>query len=61
MKNERAIEIAEKIRNADTWDFDLLEELCELAGLSEEWAEADAEHFESVAYAAADKLNVEII
>ena len=30
-------EIAEAIRNADEWDPDDCRELCELAGLSEEW------------------------
>ena len=61
MKNERAVEIAEMIRNSDTWDYELLEELCDLADMSDEWKEADGETFESVAFAAADKLGVEII
>lgn len=42
------------------WDFDLLEQLCSRAGMSEEWDAADGEHFESVAYAAAEKLGVKI-
>lgn len=58
---ERAIEIAERIKAADTWDMEALEELCELAGMSEEWENADGETFERVAYAAADKLGVEIL
>lgn len=57
----RAVEIAEKIRTADTWDNDLLTELCELADMAEEWEAADGETFESVAYAAAKKLGVEIV
>lgn len=57
---KRAKEIAEKIRQADTWDNELLAELCELAGLSEEWKSADGETFEAVAYKAADILGVEI-
>ena len=61
MNNERAFEIAAMIRASSTWDFDLLEELCELADMSEEWREADGETFEGVAYAAAKKLGVEII
>ena len=61
MNNERAIAIAEMIRASDTWDFELLEELCELADMAEEWQEADGETFESVAYAAAEKLGVEIL
>lgn len=58
---ERAAEIAESIRNADTWDEKALAELCELAGMTEEWEEANGETFESVAFAAAKKLGVEII
>ena len=61
MMNARAIEIAEMIRKSDTWDCELLAELCELAGMSDEWSAADGETFESVAYAAAEKLGVEII
>ena len=57
----RAAEIAEIIRTADIWDMESLAELCELAGMSEEWEAADGDTFESVAYAAAEKLGVEII
>ena len=59
--NARAVEIAEIIRNSDTWDCDLLTELCELADMAEEWEAADGDTFESVAYAAAKKLGVEIV
>ena len=59
--NERAAEIAEILRNSDTWNMEALSELCELADMSEEWEAADGETFESVAYAAAKKLGVEII
>ena len=44
----------------DTWDDALLAELCELAGITEEWENADGETFETVAYKAADILGVEI-
>lgn len=57
----RANELAEIIRNADTWNLEALAELCELADMTEEWEAADGETFESVAYAAAEKLGVEII
>lgn len=57
----RATEIAETIRSADTWDMDALTELCELADMAEEWEAADGETFERVAFAAAEKLGVEII
>ena len=60
MKNERAFEIADEIRNAQEWNEELCEELCELADMSEEWKAADGESFESVVYAAAEKLGVEI-
>lgn len=55
-----AYEIAEEIRNSETWDNDLLAELCEAAGMSDEWNAADGETFEDVAYKAAEKLGVEI-
>lgn len=55
------IELAQKIRKSDTWDYDLLKKLCELADMSEEWENADGESFESVAIKAAEKLGVEIL
>ena len=60
-KTARAEEIAKKIREMDTWDFNLLEDLCYLAGMIDEWNEADSEMFESVAIKAAEKFNVELI
>lgn len=59
--NEKINAIAEAIRNADTWDMDLLAELCEAADMTEEWETADGDTFESVAFAAAEKLGVEIV
>lgn len=53
-------EIAREIRNSETWDNELLEQLCEAAELLEEYQNADGETFESVIYKAADILNVEI-
>lgn len=41
--------------------YEVAEELCELAGLADEWKEADGESFEQVLYKAAEILNVEII
>ncbi len=55
-----AKELAEKINESDTWDYDLLTELCELAGLEKEWEAADGDTFETVAYKAAKILEVEI-
>jgi len=52
---------ANDIRAMDTWDMELLKELCEAAGMLDEWYAADGETFESVAYRAAKKLDVEII
>ena len=57
----KAVEIVEKIRSIDTWDNELCAELCELAGMSEEWRNADGDTFEQVLYSAAEKLGVEII
>ena len=58
---EEAQELARAIKAADTWDLDQLEKLCELAGMAEEWKQADGEVFEAAAYKAAEKLGVEII
>lgn len=59
--NRNEIEnLAAEIRNNDTWIPELLEKLCEYAGLSEEYAAADGETFEKVVYKAAEILNVEI-
>lgn len=57
---ERANELAMLINASNEWNFELLAELCELAGLSKEWEEADGETFESVAYRAAKILEIEI-
>lgn len=56
----RAYEIATEINNSNEWSAELLAELCELAGLSKEWEEADGETFETIAYKAAEILGVEI-
>ena len=53
-------EIVNKIKNADTWDFEACAELCAAAGLSEDWENADGDTFENVVYRAAAILNVEI-
>ena len=58
---ERATEIAAVIRSMDTWDHDLCTELCELAGLEDEWEAADGDTFESILYKAADVFGVELI
>lgn len=55
-----AVELAERIREADEWNSEDLAELCEMAGLEREWQEADGETFEQVAYKAAEILGVEI-
>ena len=57
-----AIELAEAIRDAHDWESceDECKRLCEMAGLSEEWENADGETFEGVLDRAADKLHVRI-
>lgn len=61
MKNIEATKIAEALRSTDTWDMDLARELCELASMAETFDAADGDTFESVIYAAAEKLGVEVI
>lgn len=53
-------EIAKELRGQDVWSMELLEQLCEEAGMLEEYEAADGETFESVVYKAADILKVEI-
>lgn len=57
-----ATELAEVIRDAHDWDAceDECKRLCDMAGLSEEWENADGETFEGVLDRAADKLHVNI-
>ena len=57
---ERANEIATALRSSGEWDFELIEELCEIAGLKEEWNNSDSENFEDVVYKAAEILDVDI-
>lgn len=57
---EEATEIAMKIREADTWDANDCRELCDLAGIADEWDAADGETFEGVVYKAANILGVEV-
>lgn len=56
-----ATEIANEMKNSQEWNLDLCAELCELAGMKSEWDASDGETFESVVFAAADALGVEII
>ena len=57
-----AIELAEAIRDAHDWESckDECRQLCDMAGLSGEWDNADGETFEGVLDRAADKLHVRI-
>lgn len=59
-KEDDAEELAREIRSLSTWDMDLLERLCEMAGIADEWRASDGENFEQVAQRAADILGVEI-
>lgn len=54
------IELATAISTSAEWNPELLAELCARADMTEEWEAADGETFESVVYAAAEKLGVEI-
>lgn len=62
--DERALEVAAEINKLDYWDLDLCTELCELAGMLEEFEATDDEDSkespEDVLYRAAEKLGVEI-
>lgn len=55
----QAVAIAGAIQADSDWDFDLLERLCKLADMEEEW-KAAGDEFEAVVYKAADKLGVDL-
>ena len=57
-----AIELAETIRDAHDWESckDECRQLCEMAGMADEWDDADGETFECVIDRAAAKLHVRI-
>ena len=57
-----ALNTASAIRESDTWlDCENeCAELCWLAGMESDWAEADGDTFEAVLIEAAKRLNVEI-
>ncbi len=57
-----AIELAEVIRDAHDWESceDECRQLCEMAGMADEWDNADGETFEGVLDRAAAKLHVRI-
>lgn len=61
MKKYEAEQIAERIKTTDEWNAEDCAELCRLAGLEEEWKNADGETFESVVFKAAEILNVDIV
>ena len=61
-KRYHALNTAAAIRDADKWldCVDECAELCRMANMKSEWAEADGDAFEAVLIEAAKKLNVEI-
>lgn len=57
---ELAEELASSIRSKDYWDGEELAKFCGLAGLAEEYEEADGESFVAVVDRAAKRLGVDI-
>ena len=53
-------ELAEEIRKSPEWEEDLLRDLCYRADMLDEW-EAAGDDFDSVAFAAAEKLGLDIL
>ena len=53
-------ELVDMINDSPCWDDDLNRELCDRAGIVEEWDAADADDAEEIIYKAADILGVEI-
>lgn len=56
-----ACEVAQRIAESGEWILDDCAELCRLAGMEDEWNEADGDTFEDVVYAAAEKLDVDVL
>jgi hypothetical protein len=54
-------ELACVIRQVDEWIPELNVQLCKLAGLSDEYAAADADTVESVLFKAADILSIKLV
>ncbi len=54
-------ELAKAIRDLGYWDYDMSTELCERAGLLDEWEASDDMTSESVIFRAADILGVEVL
>lgn len=55
-----AEKVAEKIRKNPVWDPEDCRELCDMAGILQEWEESDGEGFETVVEKAAEILKVDI-
>lgn len=55
-----AEEAAARIRETGVWLIDECEKLCRLAGLFDEWNDADADGFEVVVYKAAEIPGVDL-
>ena len=58
---DEAQTVARKLREEGEWIPDLCERLAALAGMADEYREADGETFEAVLFKAAVVLGVEII
>lgn len=52
--------LVDRINSSDSWNSESLAQLCDYAGLSEEWKNADGENLEALVYKAAKILGVEI-
>ncbi len=55
-----AQEVAERIRSSETWNDQDARELRRLAGMEQDYQNADGDTFEAIIYAAADVLHVAI-
>lgn len=53
-------ELETEINHLDSWDFQLLYDLCWRADMIEEFEAANGTEFEAVAYAAAKKIGIKI-
>lgn len=60
MEKKNLQAMIDEMNRSGEWNPDTLKAICEAAGMADEWAAADGETFEAVAYAAAEKLGLEL-
>lgn len=58
--NEELKAMISEMNTAGEWNLDTMKAICDAADMADEWENADGDTFETVAYAAAEKLGLEL-